>query len=440
MVTTVQTYIEKHGLLTDNKPVIVGFSGGADSVALLYILVRLGYACIAAHCNFHLRGEESDRDQRFAGEMAESLRIPFFTTDFRTTDYASQHHLSTEMAARELRYQWFETLRAQHQAQAIAVAHHLDDNAETLLLNLVRGTGIKGLRGMLPRQGHIIRPLLGLTRDQILRWISRENLSYVTDQTNLSDAYRRNFIRLQIIPMLEQLNPSVKQSINRTAGHLADTELIYNSVIAQAREQVWEQEGKLSIPLLKTFPAPTTVLYELLKPYGFNRIISQQVYEALDRESGKEFYSPAYQLTKDREHLLLSRKEKKEEQIYLLEENSRWETPIELSYSKTVITTTFRIEKDRHIACFDYNKLSFPLILRTWQPGDWFIPFGMTGRKKLSDYFSDHKFSRPDKERTWILCSGKDIIWIVGERTDNRFRITDTTDCVLTVKISDEKR
>ena len=443
MRNIVRAYIEKQQLLSGDGPVLVGLSGGADSVALLALLVQLDYPCVALHCNFHLRGDESVRDEQFAREMARTLDVPFYKIDFDTTAYGVEHHLSIEMAARELRYNWFEEMRLRLGAQAIAVAHHRDDSVETVLMNLVRGTGIRGVGGIRPKNGYVVRPLLAVSRSEILDWLAEQQLSYVTDSTNLSDAYTRNFIRLRVLPLLEELNPSVKAAIARTADHLAETEAIYLHVVEKARRELVKEDLRIPIARLMEYPSPATILYELLKPYGFIRQVADDVFRSLTGEAGKMFYSPDYRLLKDREYLLLSPVKKEEEQEYtftaddIVEEI--WRGPVELSFFKSVITTDFCFRKDKHIAYLDYDKLSFPLTLRKWKEGDWFIPFGMKGRKKLSDYFSDHKFSRMDKEQTWLLCSGENILWIVGERSDNRFCIDKTTKSVLVVNFFSTK-
>lgn len=437
----VRAYIEKYQLLTENRPVLVGVSGGADSIALLTILVELGYSCIAAHCNFHLRGEESLRDERFTKEYVEKLQIPFVKIDFETEQYAAENHLSIEMAARELRYRWFEKQRIHWEAQAIAVAHHRDDNVETFLMNLIRGTGIRGLSGIQPKNGFVVRPMLAVSREEIQNWFAKRNLSYVTDSTNLSDAYTRNFIRLRILPLLEEVNPSVKKAIARTSEHLAATEVIYLQVIEEARKEVFDSENRLSIAALMKYPAPNAVLYELLKVYGFSRSVVEDIYSSLTKESGKVFFSSSFRLIKDRDYLLFSPLVKEEIQEYILNgDEKEWIGPIELSFESVVITTDFQIRKEKNIAYFDADKLTFPLTLRKWQEGDWFIPFGMKGRKKLSDYFSDRKFSRLEKEQTWLLCSGDTIIWIVGERSDNRFCLDKMTKRALVVNFFPTKR
>lgn len=437
----VRAYIEKYQLLTENRPVLVGVSGGADSIALLTILVELGYSCIAAHCNFHLRGEESLRDERFTKEYVEKLQIPFVKIDFETEQYAAENHLSIEMAARELRYRWFEEQRVHWGAQAIVVAHHRDDNVETFLMNLIRGTGIRGLSGIQPKNGFVVRPMLAVSREEIQNWFAKRNLSYVTDSTNLSDAYTRNFIRLRILPLLEEVNPSVKKAIARTSEHLAATEAIYLQVIEEARKEVFDSENRLSIAALMKYPALNAVLYELLKVYGFSRSVVEDIYSSLTKESGKVFFSSSFRLIKDRDYLLLSPLVKEETQEYILNgDEKEWIGPIELSFESVVITTDFQIRKEKNIAYFDADKLTFPLTLRKWQEGDWFIPFGMKGRKKLSDYFSDRKFSRLEKEQTWLLCSGDTIIWIVGERSDNRFCLDKMTKRALVVNFFPTKR
>jgi tRNA(Ile)-lysidine synthase len=435
MLATIHKYINKHHLLSGNKPVIVGFSGGSDSVALLTALSRLGYRCIAAHCNFHLRDEESDRDEAFAENFAYTSGIPFCKTDFNTRLYASEKRISVEMAARELRYQWFEKMRERLDAQAIAVAHHKDDKVETCLMNLIRGTGIRGLRGIQPKNGFIIRPLLDISRGDILAWIEKEQLRYVTDSSNFSDAYARNFIRLRILPLLEEMNPSVKEAVARTCRHLSAVETIYQSVIEKARTSVMKGSDRISIAELLQLPSPETILYELLAPFHFTRQVTENIFSALEKEPGKIFYSSTHRLIKDRDLLLISTVEKANTQVYTIEaEEEIWQGPVNLSFRKITADKAFYPEKSKSTALFDYSKLTFPLTLRTWQAGDWFIPFGMKGRKKLSDYFSDHKYSRFDKEQVWLLCSGNNIIWIVGERIDERFRISNITKDILSVK------
>jgi tRNA(Ile)-lysidine synthase len=436
MLSLVHKYINKFRLLSEEKPVVVGLSGGADSVALLCILSRLGYRCIAAHCNFHLRENEAERDATFARNFAKTLNIPFYQTGFDTRRYAEEKHISIEMAARELRYRWFEDLRRQTDAQAIAVAHHRDDNVETFLINLLRGAGVRGLIGMRPKNGYIVRPLLSVSREDLRAWLEEEQLTFVTDSSNLSDAYLRNFLRLNVLPLLEKLNPSVKENIARTSEHLAAAGFIYRAVVKKAQSTVMDKDNRISVSALLRFPAPATILYELLTPFHFSRQVTDDIWAALNKNvSGKTFYSPTHRLIKDRDNLLIAAMETETNRTYLINmEEGIWNGPVELSFGKLPVTESFRMEKDRSRAYFDYDKLHFPLILRTWQAGDWFVPFGMKGRKKLSDYFSDRKYSLADKEKAWLLCSGDSIIWIVGERADERFKIGKTTKYALSIK------
>ena len=442
MLTKVSKYIQQQNLLSPNARLIVGLSGGADSVALLYVLQQLGYECVAAHCNFHLRGDESLRDELFAKDYAESLGIPFRKIDFDTEIHAFSKGISIEMAARELRYEWFEKLRIELDAEAVAVAHHQNDSVETFLLNLIRGTGIHGLTGIKPKYLHVVRPFLCLTRDEILSYIRWENLSYVTDGSNLQDDYVRNKIRLNILPEMQMINPAVDEAILRTIKNLQQAANIYDSDIKTAEKQVFDAEKKhISIPELQSYIEPETLLYEILKPFGFNPTVVKEIMQSLTGRPGKEFYSPEFKLIKDRDILLITQKQHIEEPDYYEIEKRVGETSISLPFRLELNfvekTSEFEILKDKKIACLDAGQLKFPLILRRWKFGDWFIPFGMNGSRKLSDYFSDQKFSKIDKEQIWLLCSGDDIIWIVGERTDNRYRVKNATQEVCVIKIKD---
>ena len=444
MIPIIKSYIETLQLLTPDKPVIVGFSGGSDSVALIDILNRLGYKCIASHCNFHLRNDESIRDESFCRSFAAQHAIDFEKIDFDTKTIAAQKHISVEMAARELRYEWFESLRKKHDAQAIAIAHHQDDSNETILLNLIRGTGIRGLCGIRPKNGMIVRPLLCVGKDDINLYINEQGLSYVTDSSNLSDDYTRNYIRLRLIPLMKEVNPSIEASLSRTAEQLADVESIYLHTIEKAKKKLLKKENddviRISIGSLSGFPAPKTILYELLQPFGFTSQQVSAIFHSLLSESGKRFDAPdgEHQLLKDRDFLFLYKKAEKKTETFKIEDHKTdlAKLPIRLTIRKIKIDPAFEIDKSSFTATFDAEKIKFPLILRRWKSGDWFVPFGLKGRQKISDFFSDHKFSRYKKDKTWLLCDGNDIIWIVGERTDNRFRIDNQSKFAFVINFS----
>lgn len=433
----VQQFIQRRSLLReDGTTVLVGFSGGADSVALLGVLVRLGYKCVALHCNFHLRGEESDRDESFARQFAAALSVPFEKVDFDTQAYAVAHRESIEMAARSLRYRWFADRLRAWKAQAIAVAHHRDDSVETLLMNLLRGSGIRGLGGIHPRNGQVVRPLLEVSRADIEAWVKAQGWMYVTDSSNLSDAYTRNFIRLRVLPLLEQLNPSARETLARSAAHLASAELIYDHAVSEARSVVFCAEHVLSIEALLRCPSPETLLYEWLLPYGFSRIVVGELFAALRGLSGKQFYSPTHRVLKDRDKLyiapLADNEECAEYAVPLLTDFMA--KPLPLSFELIEHTPGFEFDRSPDVAYFDAALLPAQLTLRLPRQGDWMVPFGMRGRKKLSDLFSDLKMTRWEKERQWLLCAQEQIIWVVGKRADQRYRVKEETKIILKVK------
>ena len=424
MIPKVKNYINKHCLINPDDKIIVGFSGGADSTALLHILQRLGYKCIAAHCNFHLRGEESNRDEQFAEQFAFSLNIPFVKTDFDTQSFAKERGISVEMAARDLRYNWFAELKEKYHANAVAVAHHSDDSVETLLINLIRGTGIKGLTGIQPRNGFIVRPLLCVSKKEIIQYIQTKNLPFITDSSNEQEDIIRNKIRLQIIPLLETINPSVREAILQTIDNLNETAKIYDAEIEKAIHVIYDKDkGSISIPLLKTFPSQESILFELLKTYGFGKDVVREIYNAIDSQAGKIFYAPEYYIVKDRDEFLLSVIDAENEKEYIILEDTPYlEIPLKMEISIQINNSSSEIDKIANQACLDYDKLQFPLKLRKWQTGDKFIPSGMKNFQKLSDYFSNNKFSKVQKEKTWILVSGNKIIWVVNYRIDERFK------------------
>jgi len=434
MIEKVRSYIKENRLLKPDDRVIVGLSGGMDSMTLIDVLLSLGYNCMAVHCNFHLRGEESERDAAFVEQWCESAKVGLVSVDFDTYRYAAEHKISIEMAARELRYKWFEDIRKEHHADAIAVAHHRDDLAETVLLNLIRGTGIRGLSGISPKNNSIVRPLLGISRDEIEAYVDERKLPFIFDSSNSDNAFVRNFLRLNVIPLLEKINPSVKNAIYRTAQHVGEARKIYDFYVENQKKAIFT-DNRIDIDKLKTTLSPATMLFEILSPFGFNASVIEDICQCLDSIPGKVFYSNDYRLIKDRKDLILDKisDENFSQRAYAIDKVSQEITdPIRLKIS--FLSGNITINKDARFLYADADKLSFPLTLRKWQPGDWFIPFGMKGRKKLSDFFTDRKFSLPDKENAWVLTSDEDIVWVVGERSDDRFKITESTENVLVME------
>ena len=423
----VQKFIEEKALFTLQDKVLVALSGGADSVALLRVLLSLGYTCECMHCNFHLRGEESDRDEAFVKALCEEFTVLLHVTHFDTETYAKEHHQSIEMAARELRYAWFHQLKEERKASVIAVAHHRDDSVETFLLNLMRGTGIDGLKGIPVRNGYVVRPLIQESREDILDYLKAIHQDYVTDSTNLQDQYVRNKIRLNILPMMKEINPSVMESIQDTAFRLSEVASIYHQDRDNRLEQILKKNSddfiQVSIADVLNDIAPNALLHELLSPLGYNSDQVKDIYRSLEHsQSGKRFLSKEWVLIRDREDLLLHR---------IKEE----ETIPELIVQEVDYTPGFIIPREKCIACVDADKVKMPLTIRKWQVGDKFVPFGMTGKKKVSDYLTDRKMSLYQKDNQYVVCSGDHIVWIVNERSDNRFRITPHTKRVFLIQI-----
>lgn len=427
MLSKVKDYIKKHKLLSLSDLYIVALSGGADSVALLLLLDEMGYKVHALHCNFHLRGEESDRDERFCEDLCLKKNIPFHRIHFDTLMYAETHKMSVEMAARELRYRYFEQLRKDIGAEGICVAHHQDDTVETVLLNLVRGTGLRGLTGIQPRNGAILRPLLCVTRTEIEAYLATKQQDYVTDSTNLETDFVRNKIRLQVVPLLRQLNPAVSENIVRTAEHLTEAQKVLDTVV-----DTYKGSNQLDLCALQQVGSAEYIVFEWLKQYGFN---GSQVQQVISAETGSIFSSPTgYEVLKDRDRLLV------EPTIMAF-------TPIRIPEEGTYVLPDDRrlnvrrsnpfVSKDSHEATLDARQVRFPLTVRRVEEGDWMIPYGMTGRKLLSDLMTDLKMSLFDRRRQLVVVDAQDaVVWTIGLRTDHRCRVTDATQEVIAIKIN----
>lgn len=433
MKREVERYIEKHKLLQKGDRVVVALSGGADSVALLLLLKKLGYLCYAMHCNFHLRGEESMRDEQFVRNLCQQEQISLKVIDFDTAGYAKQQGISIEMAARELRYKAFEEYRIECSADAIAVAHHRDDSAETMLLNLIRGTGIRGLHGIRPRNEHIVRPLLCVGRADIAMFLQKENVAYVTDSTNLLTDYTRNKVRLELIPMMQQINPSILQTLADSAERIASAEEIYLKAINKAIERV-KEGNRINIQSLQEECAPTAILHEILSPLGFNAAQISSIYNSIGSVGGKQFTANEWKVIKDREYLIIEKEKEENFERSPLPIEGEIKTP----YGILQVTNkehTGTIEKSRQCASLDAESLQSPLYVRKVKAGDRFFPFGMRGSKLVSDYLTDRKMNILQKERQLVVTDCNDnIVWLVGERPAAPYCIGEKTKKLLCLK------
>lgn len=402
----------------------------------LFEKCRFNYS--VAHCNFKLRGDESDGDEKFVRDYAGQSGVDFYHTSFETTEYAKVNGISVEMAARELRYNYFNELCRSHGFDFIATAHHQDDLIETFFINLLRKTGIKGLTGIKPKSGNLIRPMLFAGRERILGHASRFKIPFREDSTNSSLAYRRNFIRHEILPRFADVNPAFRENIARSIENLKEVEEVYLSAIEKEKRKILSQYGdnfRIDIPVLLKSKFPKIVLYEILNEFRFNADIFENIFEGLGENPGKQFFSPGFRLVKGRGELIITPLEQKTtRQFYIEKGDIELFSPVEVAIS-VIKNENYKIPSSPLIASFDYDKLEFPLVIRKWRQGEYFQPFGLDGLKKVSDFFIDEKFSIPEKEDAWILCSGNKIAWIMGHRIDGRFKITAETKTICRLEI-----
>ncbi len=429
-------YIKKHALINNEDSVLLAVSGGLDSTVMTHLFQQSGFTFGIAHCNFRLRGEESDSDEQFVEGLAKRLEVQFHSKGFETGKVSEAQGISTQMAARELRYDWFKELCSQFGYTKIAVAHHKDDNVETLVHNLVRGTSISGLRGMLPQNESVIRPLLGLSRAQIADFATEMNLSWREDSSNETDYYKRNYIRQNIIPKFSELNPNYLEVITDSLGKNREVEQIFKARVAELKSKlivsVDENSFSIGIEKLKEEGVGPYVLTKLLADFGFNHSQCQDMLTKLDGHVGKQFNASDFTLTIDRKELLISKRESGHLEVQTISESTKTITSIStLFFEKMDANTT--VEKYPQKAFLDFDLLQFPLKLRTWQEGDYFVPLGMQGKKKLSDFMIDTKIPLNLKQQQEVVLSGEDIVWVVGKRIDDRYKVTHRTNQIFLI-------
>jgi tRNA(Ile)-lysidine synthase len=421
------------------KKLLIAISGGVDSVALTHLLSALNFNISLAHCNFNLRGKESDLDEAFVEKLGKEIKVPLFTTQFNTTQFSKENKQSTQIAARELRYNWFQKLAAQHAFDYILTAHHADDHLETFLINLTRGSGLDGLTGIPEINGNIVRPLLKFSRDDIMNFAKENQIDWREDKSNASTKYLRNKIRHQVLPILKEINPSLLATFAKITAHLKESQQIIEDCIEKVAPEILFVEGKtikISIEKIAAFSNPKAYLYQFLKRYNFTEW--KDVYNLLSAQSGKQVFSKTHVLLKDRAFLLLLQKDASPEveSVFFIEENqTEIVKPIQLQFEDIKEQVVQKATKNKQTIYLDKQHLVFPLKLRKWENGDFFYPTGMKGKKKVSKYFKDEKFSLLEKKQTWILCNNNNhILWIVGHRQDTRFVTTKQTLIPFSVK------
>jgi len=432
-------YVDENTLFVKSDKILIAVSGGLDSVVLLDLLFKTGFNISIAHCNFQLRGNESDMDEEFVRNLGKNYKLKTFVKVCDASDFAVTNKLSIQESARELRYNWFKEVSIKHKFDKVAVAHHFDDNLETFFINFSRGSGLSGIRGIPITNENIVRPLMFASRKEIEEYAHENNLKFREDSSNSSDKYLRNNLRHNLIPgFLELLGNSI-ETLRKSMTYLAEDELLFEQLIQQKRQeliedgegfQFMEKSKLLSLSPLKTW------VYYLLKPFNFSRSVTDDISESLkDNNSGKKFFSSTHRLVSDREKLIITaQKLNTDSQEFTLDETaSELLTPLHFDISTFSKTDDFKILNDKNIAYFDFEKLAFPLTLRKWKTGDKFKPLGMKGSKLLSNFFIDEKLSLLEKENVWLLESNDEIIWVVGLRTSDKYKITSQTETVYKV-------
>lgn len=435
MLNKLKEHINQNFSFLEKSKLLLAISGGIDSMVMVHLLHQLKLDIALCHCNFQLRGLESFGDQNFVQEYANSNQIPLFLTQFDTEAFANDYKVSTQIAARELRYNWFYELLETEGYDYILTAHHADDNIETFLINLSRGTGLEGLVGIPAQNDKIIRPLLAFSRAEIQEYAKQNLIQWREDSSNASDKYLRNKIRHHLVPLLKDLNPKFLESFQKTQTYLQESQELVEDAAIMVYQQVAKEEGEtivFNLEQILRLPNYKSYLYQWLHEFGFTAW--EDVYDLAEGQSGKQVFSANYRLLKDRTTLILSPIPEDEEAIYFIEKDTvSIETPLVLGFSKVK-----EIENASHSTIFvDEDQLVYPLVLKKWEEGDAFQPFGMNGKtKKLSKLFKDEKLTLIQKENSWVLWSGNQIVWVVGIRQDERFRISNTTKSILKISLS----
>ena len=439
MLAEFLNYIEEHSLINYGESILLAVSGGLDSMVMTDLCISAGIEFAAAHCNFCLRGKDSDTDEALVREFMDSGKIRLFSQKFDTVAYARENHISIEMAARELRYKWFETIRAENTFSSVAVAHNLNDNVETILLNLVRGTGIAGLTGMKPRNGYIIRPLLFASRQKIKDYCINKKVPYREDLSNADTKFHRNKIRHLVMPVLREINPSVETTLNNTATRLEGAYDIITSYTDDLRSKISsarKMEIVFDLNQLSELSAKESVLYELFKPYGITASKTRDLNKVINGRTGSQIFTSTHRLLKNRGQLIVMPITESVNTCYEINSANRFmDIPLFKSAELLAIGHGFNTRAGKNTAYFDAGKIIFPVMIRNWQMGDSFQPLGMKHLKKLSDYFIDRKYSLAEKEKALVMISGGKIAWLIGDRIDDRFKITEESQQVLRLEL-----
>jgi tRNA(Ile)-lysidine synthase len=454
-----QQYIKQQNLFQPKDKLLLAVSGGVDSVVLCELCKLAGYDFTIAHCNFQLRGSESERDESFVSELGQKYEVEVLVKKFDTEKYATENKLSIQVAARQLRYNWFAALTGNKQlaivnessnpicplpiAHFLLTAHHANDNIETLLMNFFKGTGINGLHGILPKQATIIRPLLFAKKEEISAFAVANNLSFVSDSSNASDKYTRNYFRNQLIPNLQKVFPQVEDNLLNNIERFREIEMLYKETVQLAKKKLLEQKGnEIHIPVLKLLKSKAmhTIIYEVIKDFGFTPHQADEVVSLLKSESGKYISSATHRIIKNRNWLIIAPNKTIEAENIFIVENT---TLIEFQQGEIMIellsTTNHQPPTTNLIAQLNAADIKFPVLLRKWKPGDYFYPLGMQKKKKLSRFLSDQKLSLTQKEKIWVMEMNKKIIWVIGLRIDDRFKITGNTKNIFQITLTPTK-
>ena len=435
MLTKFKNHIQSNFPTLKDQKLLLAISGGIDSMVLLHLFHELDFNISVAHCNFMLREEESNKDEDFVRTTCESLNIPAYIQRFDTNQLGLDYKLSIQLAARKIRYEWFSELLKTENLDCVLTAHHLDDEIETFLINLTRGTGLEGLTGIPEVNGAIIRPLLIFTREEIEKYANENEIKWREDASNASNKYLRNKLRHDVVPVLKELNPSFMQSFQNTLNHLKQAQTLVDDASRIVYKKVVQEEGnqkKINISELIQLENYKSYLFQWLKPLGFSAW--EDIYTLVNAQSGKQVFSENYIILKDRHFLIVSEKNQFDNQttFTIKKDVKEVKYPLKLVFSKVE-----KISNPSNTAIFvDEEKIIYPLTIRKWQEGDFFYPSGMDGKKKLSKYFKDEKYSLLDKENQWLLCSENQVIWIIGKRADNRFIANEHTQLIIKIEIN----